>query len=916
MEGFNYASMTEEKRRSNCKRNTLYALAVIVVGSAVGTIIFFAIHGTSFKKPDKPDESCSIEVPDNEKFDCHPDRPVSEKECLKRGCCYKPASDLTVKEDDLINSRFLGVPSCYYSSKYVGYEITSITLTADGIVAHLNRATPSGFPKDIQNVNLEVTLIDDASLRIKITDANATRFEPDIPLEYSIKKKSKKLYDVDLQPDGWLNITRKTTGAIVFKTQLSRLVFSDQFLQLSTYTSSQNLYGLSEQKEGLRKSFNWARYTIFNQGDLPVPNRNLYGTHPFYLVVEPGGDANGVFLLNSNAMDVVLQPAPAVSLRPIGGIFDLFIMLGPTPEDVVRQYTGIVGRPAMIPYWSLGFQLCKYGYFSLNATDEVLQRNLDAGVPIDVQWNDIDFMDHYLDFTYDPVTFAGFPEWINGLHEKGMHYVAMVSPGVSNTEPPGTYPPYDEAAAKDLFVKDAYGKPIESKVWNTNFSVYPDFSNPETPIYWAKQIEKYHSDLDFDGIWLDMNEPLNFNNGTVNGCPTSEIEDPQYLPGRPYPLRTLTICMTAKHNATIHYNEHNLVGYREAHATYDALASVRKKRPFIISRASFAGQGVHSGHWSGDLTSDWEDMRYTIPFMLAFNMYGMPMVGSDICGFRLNTTMELCTRWQALGAFYPFSRNHNDFDTIEQDPAALGSTVLEATLQNLKSRYYLLPYFYTLFRNSHINGDTTVRPLFFEFPSDENTYGIDEEFLWGPALLVMPALYPNAKEIKPYIPKGIWYDFYTGEKFASKGENRTLSITPTGLHLSVRGGYILPLQIPGNNTVESRQNDFDLLVALDENQKASGELFWDDGDSLDVFENTTYNDIVFKANENGVNVTATKRGYNHSMDLNEIKLFGLIKSTANVTINGEPVPFDEKEKYITINAEGYSLNTDLNVVWY
>ncbi|KAG8183258.1 hypothetical protein JTE90_006454 [Oedothorax gibbosus] len=168
MDGGKYAFLTEEKRRSNCKRKTLYALAVIVVGSAVGTILFFAIHGTSFKKPDKPDDSCSIEVPYNEKFDCHPDRPVSEKECLKRGCCYKPASDLTVTEDDLIDSRFLGVPSCYYSSKYVGYEIGNISSTTDGIAATLSRKIPSGFPRDIQRVNLEVVFIDDASLRIKV----------------------------------------------------------------------------------------------------------------------------------------------------------------------------------------------------------------------------------------------------------------------------------------------------------------------------------------------------------------------------------------------------------------------------------------------------------------------------------------------------------------------------------------------------------------------------------------------------------------------------------------------------------------------------------------------------------------------------------------------------------------------------
>ncbi|KAG8183259.1 hypothetical protein JTE90_006455 [Oedothorax gibbosus] len=168
MEGKTEEKPQKAKRRSNCKRKTMYALAVIIVGSAVGSILYFVIHETSFKKPDKPDDSCSIEVPDNEKFDCHPDRPVSEKECLKRGCCYKQASDLTVTEDGLIDSRFLGVPSCYYSTKYVGYEILNVSSTTGGVKATLSRKIPSGFPRDIQRVNLEVIFIDDASLRIKV----------------------------------------------------------------------------------------------------------------------------------------------------------------------------------------------------------------------------------------------------------------------------------------------------------------------------------------------------------------------------------------------------------------------------------------------------------------------------------------------------------------------------------------------------------------------------------------------------------------------------------------------------------------------------------------------------------------------------------------------------------------------------
>ncbi|GIY07361.1 lysosomal alpha-glucosidase [Caerostris extrusa] len=523
----------------------------------------------------------------------------------------------------------------------------------------------------------------------------------------------------------------------------------------------------------------------------------------------------------------------------------------------------------------------------------------------DVQWNDIDFMNRRLTFTYDPINFKGLPEFVKVFMKRN---ALCRNVCVSNTEEPHTYAPYDDDAKLDLFLKDVNGSDLEAKVWNVNSTVFPDFSNPNTSSYWAKQFTDFHSKLQFDGAWLVK--------WFFVWLPSdNEIENPQYLPGRPYPLCTLTACMTAKHHSTIHYNEHNLVAFREAHAIFDALKDIRKKRPFIISRATFAGQGVHSGHWSGDITSDWDDMRYTIPAMLLFNMYGIPMVGSDICEFRLNTTDDLCTRWQALGAFYPFSRNHNDFDTIEQDPAAMSENVLKATKDNLNTRYYMLPYFYTLFHLSHDFGEITVRPLFFEFPNDKNVYNINDQFLWGPAVLIMPVLYNDTNEISPYYPKSIWYDFYSGEKFISSGEHTIIQVELTDIKVAVRGGYILPLQIPGNTTTESRKNAFDLLVAFNENQEATGVLYWDDGDSLDTYENGIYNEISFTAKDNCFNSTVIKNGYDTTMNLNEIKVYGIPEGPWNVTINGDLGSFEYRKPNLIISVHNYTLLEDLNIVW-
>ncbi|XP_035210740.1 lysosomal alpha-glucosidase-like isoform X2 [Stegodyphus dumicola] len=824
---------------------------------------------------------CS-KIPDKEKFNCFPDGLVTESECIKRGCCYKPVAEPNKSPNGL---PALGTPYCFYPVNYDGYSVINVTQDNQKITIRLQRTTSSGFPRDIKNLLLILTFIDDSTLRIKITDPNNARFEPSIPIYQKPKKLYKPHYIVSVDSKkGVLSIIRKSSGIVVFKTNLSRLVYSDQFLQLSSYLPSSYIYGIGEHYGPFLRSVNWTKLTLFNSDLSPIPNHSLYGSQPFYLSLEPSGKATGVFLLNSNAMDVILQPTPAITFQPIGGILDFFIMLGSTPEEVVQLYTGIIGKPFLPPYWSLGFQLCRWGYGTLNKTRETTERNIQAGIPLDVQWNDIDFMDKFEDFTYDKTNFKGLPEFVKDLHNKGMHYVFMTDPGISNAEKPGTYPPYDDGVKDNIFIKNADGTILNGKVWNYGNTVYPDFSHPSAASYWTKQFKKFYNEVQFDGVWIDMNEPSNFVNGSLNDCPASSLEDPPYLPTN-VPLRYKTVCMTAKHYNTVHYNEHNLYGYREAVATNQALREVRGKRPFIISRASFAGQGVYSGHWSGDIFSTWEDMRYTIPSLLNFNLYGMPMIGSDICGFNGNASLELCARWHALGAFYPFSRNHNTVGTTEQDPAALGVFVLAAAKRTLLKRYLLLPYLYTLFYRSHVFGNTVVRPLFFEYPHDVNTYNIDEQFLWGPAVLLIPAVYPGAKNVSSYLPQGVWY-YGNGSAFISFGGKLAQPSAIDDIVAMFRGGYIIPTQFQAQTTTVSRQQNFMLLVYLDENEEASGELYWDDGDSLDSYENGKYNLFQFKASKNGLNSTVSKKGYETQMIFDAIQLTGIKSDLQKVTVNG------------------------------
>lgn len=133
----------------------------------------------------------------------------------------------------------------------------------------------------------------------------------------------------------------------------------------------------------------------------------------------------------------------------------------------------------------------------------------------------------------------------------------------------------------------------------------------------------------------------------------------------------------------------------ESQNTFKALETIhRNDRPWVISRATVPGQGRWASHSTGAIQSDWEALRYSIPQILNFNLFGIPLVGADICGFKGNTTPNLCQRWHQLGAFYPFARNHNNWNTIAQDPAALGGDVLEAAIESLVIRIIAIYYNY------------------------------------------------------------------------------------------------------------------------------------------------------------------------------------------------------------------------------
>ncbi|XP_077004191.1 putative maltase-glucoamylase 2 [Tamandua tetradactyla] len=532
----------------------------------------------------------------------------------------------------------------------------------------------------------------------KITDSNNERYE--VPAEILNRFNGTAdtfnlSYHVEVTNKPFsIKIIRTSNKRVLLDTSIGPLLFEQQYLQLSFRLPSANVYGLGEHvHQQYRHNMTWKTWPIFTRDTTPTVGMiNLYGAHTFFLCLEDtSGNSFGVFLMNSNAMEVTLQPAPAITYRTIGGVLDFYLFLGNTPEQVVQEYLELVGRPFLPSYWSLGFQLSRRDYGGIEGLKKVVDRNRAAGIPYDVQYSDIDYMDGKKDFTYDNKTFAGLPEFAKKLHKEGQKYVIIVNPGISKND---SYEPYVNGSMNKVWVMkgnetvvgEGYPGPI----------VFPDYSNPVCTRWWTGQFTEFKKILEFDGVWIEMDEVSNFPQDPPQ-CESSSLNYPPFTPRiKDHLLFEKTLCMETQFYWGLHYDVHSLYGYSMARATGRAMETISpEKRSFVLSRSTFAGSGKFAAHWLGDNAATWDDLRWSIPSILEFNLFGIPLVGANICGYSEDVTEELCARWMQLGAFYPLSRNHNGpgFRELSEHPLYAAALSLHA----------LLP-------RSHPGGDSSKTP--------------------------------------------------------------------------------------------------------------------------------------------------------------------------------------------------------------
>lgn len=546
----------------------------------------------------------------------------------------------------------------------------------------------------------------------------------------------------------------------------------DRVMAWKEQTMGERFYGLGDKPIALDRATR--AFTNWNT-DLPEFTRDsdpIYKTFPFYVGLQPGEDgthrAYGIFFDNSfrSHFDFGGEARGHTTFGADGGELRYYAFAGPGIEDVLRRYTALTGRMPLPPLWSLGYHQSRWSYYPEYEVREIARGFRDRRIPLDSVHLDIHYMNDYRVFTWDPERFPDPRKMLRDLEAEGVKTTVIIDPGVKVDE---GYRVYEEGLEQDAFARYPDGTPYTGAVWPGECH-FPDFTKPSARA-WFGDYYKGMLEEGVWGFWADMNEPSNFRMRTFPDPVRHDFE------GR----------------GGTHLEAHNVYGLLMARATYEGLRRhAPDRRPFVITRAAYAGAQRYTSGWTGDNVSSWEHLGMVLPMVLSLGLSGMPFTGSDVGGFAGNPSPELYARWVQLGAFTPFFRTHCDAFSERQEPWSYGPKVEKVARDFIGLRYRLLPVFYALFDEHRRTGLPVVRPLVLHYADDVRVHEMEDQFLLGRDVLVAPILKQGHESREIYLPEGRWYSFWTGE--AHEGGREILVKAPLDeMPVFVRAGTTLPL---------------------------------------------------------------------------------------------------------------------------
>lgn len=605
-------------------------------------------------------------------------------------------------------------------------------------------------------------------------------------------------------------------------------------------------YGLGDKTGFLNKA--GYQYEMWNT-DNPDPQvdcfKALYKSIPFFAALTDG-KPYGIFFDNTyhSYFDMGKECSEYYYFAANEGDLDYYFITGNTLADIIKGYTYLTGRMPLPQLFTLGYHQSRWSYASAEEVREIADNMRKYKIPCDTIHLDIDYMDEFKVFTFSDERFPKAKEFIKELSSDGFKVVTIIDPGVKVED---GYHIYDEGKEKGYFAKNGDGSIYENRVW-PGISVFPDFGREDVRNWWADN-QKFLVDMGVRGIWNDMNEPASFNG----------------------PLPDEVVFCDGK-RITDHKEIHNVYGHFMAQATYDGLKKYDGRRPYIITRACYAGSQKYTTAWTGDNHSIWVHLQMLIPQLCNLGISGMAFVGTDVGGFSSDVTPELLVRWVQAGCFSPMFRNHSAKGTRYQEPWKFGEEVLGIYRKFVELRYRLIPYFYDLFHECESTGIPVLRPLILNYPDDMEVLNMNDEFMVGDSILVSPVVNPGQTNKMVYLPKGKWYDYDTKEMHEGGCyiiKDAPLDVCP----MYIKAGAVIPnypvQQYIGEQKIEK------LILDVYPGEGCYTH-YLDDGESFG-YRDGEYNEYKFMNNDGNVEVEIVHQGYDGGYREFEVHYQGTVK---------------------------------------
>ena len=603
-------------------------------------------------------------------------------------------------------------------------------------------------------------------------------------------------------------------------------------------TGDISLYGGGEVTGPLLRNGQYVKMWNTDNGAYGTDNgKRLYQTHPWVLGVRRDGSAFGI-IFDTTWKAELYTNSDEVVYNTEGALFRTYIIERETPQDVLKGLAELTGTIQMPPRWTLGWHQCRFSYAPDSRVREVADTFREKNIPCDVIWMDIDYMRGYRVFTFDP---DGFPDpraLNDDLHKKGFRAVYMIDPGVKY-EPDAGYSIFDSGMENDVWLKT----PDDPKYGTSEYIIgdawpgavlFPDFTMPHVQEWWAGLYKDFLA-MGMDGVWNDVNEPQ------VNCIHTNPNDLNEKLDLQGDENRTLPYSTPHRGGGVLpagsHLMYHNAYGRLMVEASLKGIMAERPdKRPFLLTRSNLLGGQRFAATWTGDNYAAEDQMRLSVPMSITLGLSGQPFNGPDIGGFLGNTSGDLFANWIGFGVFMPFARGHAVAGSNDKEPWAFGEDIEKTARMAIERRYRLIPYLYTLYYEASQSGMPIMQPVFFDDLTDLRLRDEQQVFLMGKDLLVIPAFAQN-----PMLPNGIWEDLSLIEgdkldKYQAK--------------LKVKGGCIIPAGRVVQNTNENSFEPLTLIVCLDEEGKAEGQLYMDAGDGW-AFKCGDYGMLTFTAERDG-----------------------------------------------------------------